>query len=266
MGGPDRDWQPVVVSEGDAEGAPILLSCEHARNALPPGVDRESFVPELIDDHFGWDPGAEQLVEDLADVLGAPTVRANFSRLYIDANRPLDSTALIRNHAEGRPIPANQDLEPSRREQRIDAWRAYHGALGQACETFRWQRGRFLLLSVHTFTPTFRDELRDYGLGILHDEHHADAAEAIRDGLLATGFDCRLNEPYSGMDGFIDSAGRHGRAVDVPYLLLEVRSDLLVGGSFERVRVRRALLSALGPYLSDLCADDSSRPHSPSSA
>jgi predicted N-formylglutamate amidohydrolase len=63
-------------------------------------------------------------------------------------------------------------------------------------------------------------------VGVLYDAHEAHA-EALARTLADEGFAVALNEPYSGYDGLIYAAKRHGTQHRTPYLELEVRSDLI---------------------------------------
>jgi predicted N-formylglutamate amidohydrolase len=63
-------------------------------------------------------------------------------------------------------------------------------------------------------------------VGVLFDAH-CGHARRLEQGLAKQGFETALNAPYSGRDGLIYSALRHGTAHDIVYLELEVRQDLI---------------------------------------
>jgi predicted N-formylglutamate amidohydrolase len=80
-------------------------------------------------------------------------------------------------------------------------------------------------------------------VGVLYDAHEAHA-HALAARLETEGFAVAHNEPYSGHAGLTYAASRHGRAHGVPYLELEVRSDLIASaGRVAEVatRIARAL-------------------------
>ena len=82
------------------------------------------------------------------------------------------------------------------------------------------------LCSIHSFTPMYLGRARPMEVGVLfdaHDEH----AWRLEGALAEQGFEAVLNAPYSGHDGLIYAAQRHGRAHDLVYLELEVRQDLI---------------------------------------
>jgi predicted N-formylglutamate amidohydrolase len=51
-----------------------------------------------------------ELTRELSAAVAAPAVIAQFSRLLVDANRPLDSPTLFRDTADGAPVHMNQGI------------------------------------------------------------------------------------------------------------------------------------------------------------
>jgi len=51
----------------------LLLSCEHGGNEVPPGY-AALFLGQasLLDSHRGWDPGALELGQQMANACGVP--------------------------------------------------------------------------------------------------------------------------------------------------------------------------------------------------
>ena len=83
-----------------------------------------------------------------------------------------------------------------------------------------------LRCAIHSFTPVYLGQSRPMEVGVLFDAYH-EAAWRLEGALAEAGFATALNAPYSGMDGLIYSARRHGRAHGLVYLELEVRQDLI---------------------------------------
>ncbi len=222
-----------TIAERDAQ-APLLLSCEHASQALP-GWSLPDEDHWLVGTHWAYDLGAAELTRELAELTGAAAVLAGFSRLVVDPNRPLDSPTLFRDRAEGRSIAFNRALDDAERERRIGCWRAYHEALDRMFATSRAP----LALSLHTFTPLYEGASRSMEIGVLFDREEALAAELHRR-LSAAGFAARLNEPYSGREGLIYAVDRHATDHGRRALELELRQDLSVDPAVRR-RIARVL-------------------------
>ena len=225
--------------------SPVVLTCDHASDRLPDPWQWSEADHWLAGSHWAFDLGAASLTADLAEALGAAAVLSAFTRLLCDANRSEDDADLFRSTAEGRPVGLNADLTATERERRLSAWhRPYHDAIDAACREHPGEA----VLAVHTFTPMYIDQPREVEIGVLFDEEEdvaADWAVTMTDRGLAVW----LNEPYSGKEGLIYSATRHGRAHGRRPLELEVRNDLASDAAWraENVpKIAEALLEALG--------------------
>jgi len=203
--------------------APLLLTCEHASCAVPLEYDGLGLDEDELCEHIGWDIGAGRLTELLAADLGAPAVLGGVSRLVIDVNRDLADHDLIVEDAHGVPIPGNRALDGDERRRRIrDFHEPYHDAIDGLARRLKPR----LLLSIHSFTPELNGRPRRFDVGVLFDTFAAEA-ERFGDALSAGGLEVRYNQPYSGLDGLIYSARRHGRTHGITYLELEVNNALL---------------------------------------
>ena len=115
---------------GSSIGSPILLTCEHASNSLPPPHSWQHERTGLQDSHWAFDPGAADLTRELAQAIRAPALLSRWSRLWVDLNRPVDSPTLFRSIADGAPILLNNDLSQAEAEARIaHAYTPYHTTL-----------------------------------------------------------------------------------------------------------------------------------------
>lgn len=216
------DAAEILVQEG---AGPFVFTCEHASNRLV-GVQPTEGDRALLDDHWGWDLGAADVVRAMATAHDCPAVLSRFTRLLIDPNRDLFEESLIPTETHDGPISFNQDLDDDARQGRIDAlWSGYHGAVDDVVSA-RLQRGPARLVSVHSFTPVWLGHQRPMEVGVLFDEYHEHAMQ-LASALGEQGFAVSLNEPYTGKSGLIYSIARHGRRHDVPFMELEIRNDLL---------------------------------------
>lgn len=229
---PEFDVVAAQILDG-AAGAPIVLTCEHASERFPdpwrlPDADRW-----LAGTHWAYDLGAAELARELAEILSAPAVLADFSRLIVDPNRDERSASLFLEAAQGRAVILNEALDPAERALRLERLhRPYHAAVDRAVGA----SSAPTVLAIHTFTPVWQGEPRAVEVGVLFDREEAMAQElAAR--LDSAGFHVRLNEPYSGRAGLIYSAERHAAAHGRRALELELRQDLAVD---PRIRSRVA--------------------------
>jgi predicted N-formylglutamate amidohydrolase len=231
-------WEGV----GDPRSGPFVFTCEHATNRLPEwevaAGDRA-----FLEDHWGWDVGAADLTRALARETRSAAVLSRFSRLVCDPNRRPDEPSFVVPVVDGHVLALNRavdDAERARRRARY--FDPYHDAIDRVLAERR-SGGPGHLCSIHSFTPTWEGRPREMEVGVLYDAHE-DRARALAASLEAEGFVVAHNEPYSGYAGLIYAASRHGRAHGVPYVEVEVRSDLIdtpARAAAVAVRVARAL-------------------------
>ena len=244
-------WYREIASNKGSDG-PYVFSCEHASNQFGPmaasGTDQA-----LLDQHWAFDLGAADLTAALAERTSSVGILSTYSRLLLDPNRLLDSTSLFVDTIEGLPVLCNQKLDVDERAHRIECLhKGYHDGLDQLLQRILKQR-KVALISMHSFTPVWAGNKRDIEIGVLFDEKE-DIAHALVESLREQGYDCRPNEPYSGLTGeLMYAATRHGRAHNIPYMEFEVRQDLL--STDEGIEtVSTALQIALDTHLKPLVA------------
>ena len=219
------DRSPVTVRNKNG-ASQIVLVCEHASNYIPDHLGSLGLPSSKLAEHIAWDPGALGVAEIMSDLLDAPLVHANVSRLVIDINRQPNHPGSIVTLSETTTIPGNVELSEAERSIRCEAiYRPFHARLGEVLAKRR--QGNSRVVSIHSFTPVYKGVSRPWHVGILHDEHtrlSAPMTEALkRDRGLVVGD----NEPYAPVDGVYHTIERH----TVPFgrlgAMVEIRNDLI---------------------------------------
>lgn len=206
--------------------APIVLTCEHATNRLPFPVRLSHEERATLDAHWGWDIGAWALTRELARSLMTSAVGGRWSRLVIDINRRVDEDTLIRRSAGGIELSWNRSVSPAEVERRMLAYHApYHTEVDRLILRRAVRGIRPLLFAVHTFTPSYEGRPRTFDAGVLYDRHGG-VARRLTASLRRSGLRVRYNQPYSGKEGLMYSAERHGSHHDLPCLELEINQEL----------------------------------------
>jgi len=214
--------RPEQIAASDI-AAPLVLTCEHASEQLPEPWQWSASDLRLKGTHWAFDLGAAELTRELASATGAAAVLTRFSRLLIDANRPLEAPTLFRQNAEGKAVELNAQVEPADAERRRSYWRAYHDAVDRLVAS----SAATVVLAIHSFTPVYEGKRRDFEVGVLFDHAQAEA-ERMAESMAQAGFAVRLNEPYSGKQGFIYAAHHHATRHAKQALEIELRQDLAV--------------------------------------
>jgi len=209
----------------------VLILCDHASNAVPVAYDRLGLPASAFERHIAYDIGAAAVARGLADRLNCPAVLAGFSRLLIDPNRGEDDPTLVMKLSDGAIIPANRrvdgfnDVSEFERRKTL-YYLPYHGAVASAIAAARAQHIVPALLSIHSFTPSWKGRDRPWQGGILWDKDDR-LARPLMDVLSQQeGLIIGDNQPYSGeLKG--DTMYRHATLAGLPHALIEIRQDLI---------------------------------------
>jgi predicted N-formylglutamate amidohydrolase len=215
------EFRPGEVAAG------LLFLCDHARNDLPAAYGKLGLPPEQFQRHIAYDIGARDLTLGLAQRFRAPAVLTCFSRLLIDPNRGIDDPTLIMKISDGAVVPGNRDVGEAERNARIARyWRPYHQAITATLDGMESRGLSPVIVSIHSFTPTWRGWPRPWHVGLLWDSDDRLVTPLLAglraDPSLVVGD----NEPYHGaLEG--DTLNTHGTRRGIPHVLIEVRQDLI---------------------------------------
>jgi len=228
----------------------VLVSCEHASNRLPAGMEAPAEMMEL---HIAWDPGALPMARQLASMFDAPLHAGEYSRLVVDLNRTVGNSVLVRRRSDGHRIPFNRGLTDDDVERRVENYyRPYRDALSAGVARVIESHGRCVHLCIHTFTPKLGDKVRGNDIGLLYDPRRRPEAPMVRQLRHAlserTGLVVWLNRPYSGTADGILPRIREVHA-DARYVAIELEVNQKFA---ERPQQLAAIATAFGECLGDL--------------
>lgn len=204
----------------------ILLTCDHATNTVPASVCNGDLGLDPADmaRHIAYDVGAAGVTCALADLLDAPAILSNFSRLVIDPNRGEDDPTLLMKLYDGTIIAGNRHADLAEREHRLNTcYRPYHIAQGEMAA----RQDNTVMVSIHSYTPQLNGyPLRPWHIGILHANDAGFSVPLIARLNQEPDLCVGENEPYGGhLEG--DSIDRHAIAHGRPNTLIEIRNDLI---------------------------------------
>lgn len=221
-----QTFAPYEIMDGDYDAGMVLLA-DHAMNRLPERYGSLGLPESAFKRHIAYDIGIEGLTRRLATALGVPAVLGCFSRLLIDPNRGEDDPTLVMKISDGAIIPGNHPISEDEWNLRLDTYhRPYHQAVDRTIAKAAKGGRAPLVLSLHSFTPFWKDVSRPWHAGVLWDSDDR-AVTPLLDSLRAAG-DILVgdNEPYDGaLKG--DTMYRHCMMKGIPHALLEVRQDLI---------------------------------------
>lgn len=205
---------------------PLLFLCDHASNAVPPSYGTLGLPEAEFKRHIASDIGAGALTRALAADFAAPALLGVWSRLLIDLNRGPDDPTLVMKISDGALIPGNAEADAVEIARRIAKFHApYHAAI--EADIAAAERAGFApaIVSMHSFTPVWRDVPRPWQIGILWDRDDR-LAKPLITAFEAAGLVTGDNEPYDGaLEG--DTLWTHATSRGLPNVLIEVRQDLI---------------------------------------
>ncbi|TNB49461.1 N-formylglutamate deformylase [Martelella lutilitoris] len=200
---------PVIVKQG---ASPVVLGFPHTGTFVPPEIEaRLNENGRLLAD---TDWHVDRLYDGLLD--GATTVKANFHRYVIDANRDPAGVSLYPGQNTTGLVPetdfdgvaiwkdgeAPDDADSA---ERLEAFhRPYHAALAAELERVRQEHGIAILYDCHSIRShipfLFEGKLPDFNIGTNLGTTCAPEFEAAVESVvsLAPGYDYAVNGRFKG--------------------------------------------------------------------
>lgn len=241
-------WQPFHI-HGPERNSRFLVTCDHASNTVPGAVCGGSLglSPHDMARHIAWDPGSAAVARHLADLLDAPAILSDFSRLVIDPNRGEDDPTLVMQVYDGTIVPCNRGVSLAEiAARKALCYEPYH----RAYDGLAGARADRVIVAIHSFTPQLQGmPPRPWEIGILHGKDTRLALPLLA--LLRAAGDLCVgeNEPYGGhLEG--DSIDRHALAHGRPNVLIELRNDEIRDDAAQAAWARR-----LAPMLTGVLAE-----------
>jgi predicted N-formylglutamate amidohydrolase len=225
---------------GHAGSSPFVLVCDHAGRRLPRALGSLGLSAVDLESHIAWDVGAEAVARRLAALLDAVVFWQRYSRLVIDCNRPLSAPDSIVTLSERTAVPGNRGLGRAYIEARKrEIFQPYHDQIRAELDRREAGGRATILVTVHSFTPVFKDHRRPWHAGVLfnRDSRLAELLlPLLRDeGGLVVG----CNEPYAASALTDYSLVEHGERRDLPCVELEIRQDLISGEAGQKAWAER---------------------------
>lgn len=234
------DTAAATVSNPNGKSR-LLLVCEHASNFIPDIYHNLDLPAATLQSHAAWDIGALELAQRISQILDAPLVSSNISRLVYDCNRLVGSPGAIPETSEIYQIPANRNLSHEDIENRYqNYYLPFEQAISACLENFSLPP---LLITVHSFTPVYHGQVRAVDIGMVCDSDEQLARHLVASAADRSDFNTRLNEPYGPGKGVTHTLGLHGSSNGLLNTMIEVKNSLLA--SREQIDQMAQILSSM---------------------
>ena len=226
---------PPFTLDNAAGTSPFLIVADHAGKALPQRLGQLGLSDAERYSHIAWDIGAGAVCGLMGTALDAVVIRQSYSRLVIDCNRMPGSEQSIVGVSERTQVPGNVGLSENQKADRVrEIFRPYHDCITAELDRRRGLGRPTALISMHSFTPVFKNVARPWHAGVLHN-HDPRLAHALlellqrEDGLVIGD-----NEPYSVTDATDYTIPVHGEQRKLPNVAVEIRQDLIADEAGQR--------------------------------
>jgi len=172
-----KESHVIVETNNPFFNSKILFTAEHSSNRLPEPYEWNDIDKRLFNMHWALDIGVDLLTLELTRAFQSFALLACFTRLLIDANRPLDSDTLIRKMCDNNPVSLNVSVSEEDKDNRLtNYYHPYRQALIQMLEKHRCK----MHIPIHSFTPLYEGNARKMEIGVLYKKEHPESIEIAK--------------------------------------------------------------------------------------
>lgn len=204
----------------------LLITCEHASNAIPKAYQKLfSTAEKILETHLAYDIGAAALYTAFQKKQTGYYIRGKWSRLLVDLNRSISKERCFSQYTKA----LNQGEKQIILEK---YYYPYRHAVFENISDLLEQKKNVLHLSLHSFTPYLHGKKRETDIGLLYDPARPTEKNfaAHLKNLLKTKINCRIryNYPYKGIsDGLTSTCRQHFPTTDYAGIEIECNQKLL---------------------------------------
>jgi predicted N-formylglutamate amidohydrolase len=219
--------EPYFLCPG-GEAPSLIFVCDHGGREIPEDYGDLGLPASAFTRHIAYDIGAADLTRALASRFGAPAAIGRYSRLFIDLNRGADDPTLVMKLSDGQVVPGNAAVDDAEIARRIAlVHRPYHAAIAALSGKARVLDIRPVIVSIHTFTPSWRGMARPWEVAVLSSAQDRRLSDLLLTQFRSVSGQCvGDNQPYSG-ELENDTLSVHGLQCGLDHTLIEVRQDLV---------------------------------------
>lgn len=232
--------EPPSVAELRPDGrSDFVILVDHASRRIPKCLTGLGLPESELSRHIAWDIGALAVARLVSDMLDAPLVAQNYSRLVIDCNRDPVTESAIPAVSEYTEIPGNQSLSADSRKIRIDrVFTPYHEHIRALLDERQRQGRRTILIAQHSMTDCFKGQRREMQSAVMYNRDGRFALP-LRDALSEGGVIVADNQPYAMTDATDFTLPNHGEKRGLLHAGIEIRQDLLANEAGQAEWARR---------------------------
>jgi predicted N-formylglutamate amidohydrolase len=221
--------EPPAFQEFQTEGrSDFVIVVDHASARIPRRLANLGLPDAELRRHIAWDIGALSVARRVAEVLDAPLVAQNYSRLVIDCNRDPKVATSISRISELREIPGNIGLSAAEiAARRAEIFDPYHRRIRELLDARQAIGHRTILVAQHTMTDVYKNDRRRMHAAVLYNRDRRFAGAVLDMLRREQHLIIADNEPYFLSDETDYTIPHHAEARLLPHVELEIRQDLV---------------------------------------
>jgi predicted N-formylglutamate amidohydrolase len=241
--------EPPAFQEFQIEGgSDFLIVADHASARVPRRLGNLGLPDSELKRHIAWDIGALSVARRVAELIDAPLVAQNYSRLVIDCNRDPQVATSIPCISELREIPGNIGLSTAQiAARRMEIFDPYHRCISELLDRRQASGRRVILVAQHTMTDVYKGDRREMHAAVLYNRDRRFAGVVLDMLRRERHLVVADNEPYFVSDETDYTIPHHAEARSLLHVEIEIRQDLVgdeAGQSEWAARLARVLQDA----------------------
>jgi predicted N-formylglutamate amidohydrolase len=246
--------EPSPVLEERTHGrSNLVIVVDHAGARIPRSLRDLGLPASELERHIAWDIGALGLARAMSELLDAPLIAQNYSRLVIDCNRDPRTPTSIPEISEWVVVPGNLNRSAADdAARRAAVFDPYHARIQAVLDERRAAGRPTFLVAQHTMTDVFKNSRRDMHGAVLYNRDRRFAGLVLDMLRREPGLTFADNQPYFVSDETDYTIPTHGERRGLPHVEIEIRQDLVREESGQRewaARVAAALSAAEAEFL-----------------
>ena len=221
--------EPPAFHEYRIQGqSEFIIVVDHASARVPRRLANLGLPDSELERHIAWDIGALGVARRVAEIIDAPLVAQNYSRLVIDCNRdPLVPTSIPRI-SELREIPGNLDLSAAEiAARRAKIFDPYHRRIRDLIDGRLAAGRRVILVAQHTMTNVYKGNRREMHAAVLYNRDRRFAGLVLDMLRREPHLIVADNEPYFVSDETDYTIPHHAESRFLLHVEIEIRQDLV---------------------------------------
>jgi predicted N-formylglutamate amidohydrolase len=241
--------EPPAFQEFQLDGrSDFIIAVDHAGARIPRRLANLGLPDSELKRHIAWDIGALGVASRVAQLIDAPLVAQNYSRLVIDCNRDPEVATSIPRISELREIPGNVGLSARQiAARRREIFDPYHRRIRELLDGREAIGRRVILVAQHTMTDVYKGARRQMHAAVLYNRDRRFAGVVLKMLRREEHLIIADNEPYFVSDETDYTIPHHAEARSLLHVEIEIRQDLVddeAGQAEWAARIARVLKDA----------------------